>query len=134
MIRSRRPHYHRHLVAAVGIRPDADLKYALCVCLCLDSRYVRNVKKTKQNKTKHENYLNLPHHLRRSSPCLCRSSSLQVHLAADAHVTSAEKRDASLDSQPCLSPGDQIDRKWAADNLARRTALWVLDGLRVKRV
>ena len=49
MIRSRRPHYHRHLVAAVGIRPDADLKYALCVCLCLDSRYGRNVKKTKQN-------------------------------------------------------------------------------------
>lgn len=45
LIRSCRPHYHRHLVAAVDIHPDADLKYALRVRLCLDSRYGRNVKK-----------------------------------------------------------------------------------------
>ena len=51
LIRSRRPHYHRNLVAAVDIHPDADLKYALRVRLCLYSRYGRNVKK---NKKKHE--------------------------------------------------------------------------------
>lgn len=58
---------------------------------------------------------------------------LQVQLAVDAHVTSAEKRDASFDSRPSLSAGNQIDRKWAAD-WTRRTAPWILDGLEMKRV
>lgn len=59
---------------------------------------------------------------------------LQVQLAADAHVTSAEKRDAPFDSRPSLSAGNQIDRKWAADCLTRRTAPWILDGLEMERV